>query len=127
MKIRISREKIEEVLGGHICGYESGPYHQTSPFPDFIELEATPVKEECAQTNCKEYLYNTINNPSHYTANGSAIECADYIESHTMDFFQGNIIKYVTRFKLKRKPKEDLLKAKWYLERLISKYEKESK
>jgi len=39
-----------------------------------------------------------------------------------MDYFQGNVIKYVTRFKMKNGV-EDLKKAEWYLQRLIKKYE----
>jgi hypothetical protein len=58
-------------------------------------------------------------NPNYYR---EGIETADYIESHTMDYFQGNIIKYVTRYKMKN-GLEDLKKAEWYLQRLIKKYE----
>lgn len=62
-----------------------------------------------------------IDHPRHYT---QGIECADYVESHSMDFFQGNAVKYLTRFKHKGKPLEDLLKSKWYIERLIKMYSK---
>ena len=37
-------------------------------------------------------------NPNYYK---EGIETADYIESHGMDYMQGNIIKYVTRYKMK--------------------------
>ena len=58
-------------------------------------------------------------NPEYYT---TGIETADYIESHEMEYFQGNVIKYVTRFK-KKNMVEDLRKAEWYLQRLIKRYE----
>jgi len=58
-------------------------------------------------------------NPDYYR---SGIETADYIESNKMDYFQGNVIKYVTRFKRKN-GLEDLKKAEWYLQRLIRQYE----
>ena len=58
-------------------------------------------------------------NPDYYK---EGIETDDYIESHGMDYFQGNGIKYVTRFK-KKNGVEDLKKAEWYLQRLIKKYE----
>jgi|TARA_R110001583_G_scaffold54212_1_gene166308 hypothetical protein len=58
-------------------------------------------------------------NPNYYK---EGIETADYIESHGMDYMQGNIIKYVTRYKMKN-GLEDLKKAEWYLQRLIKKYE----
>lgn len=63
--------------------------------------------------NCTSH--DPIEHPKHYT---QGIECIDYIQSHRMDFLQGNVIKYVTRFKLKNGV-EDLLKCLWYLKRLI--------
>ena len=56
-------------------------------------------------------------NPSYYR---EGIETADYIESHGMDYMQGNVIKYVTRYKMKNGV-EDLKKAEWYLQRFIKK------
>ena len=40
------------------------------------------------------------------------------IISHSMNYLEGNLVKYVTRYKFKN-GLEDLLKAKWYLDRLI--------
>jgi len=54
-------------------------------------------------------------NPSYYK---KGIETTDYIQSHELGFLEGNIIKYVTRHKHKN-GLEDLLKAEWYLNRLI--------
>lgn len=42
----------------------------------------------------------------------------DYIIANNMNFLEGNIIKYVTRYKFKN-GLEDLNKAKVYLEKLI--------
>ena len=47
----------------------------------------------------------------------------DYIDSWDFNFTIGNIIKYVSRHRHKANPLEDLKKAKWYLDRLIKKYE----
>ncbi len=63
-------------------------------------------------------------NPKHYKK--GKVECIDAIESCTKEM-QGfdaicvaNIIKYLWRFPFKHNnPQQDLLKAKWYLERLI--------
>ena len=54
-------------------------------------------------------------NPEHYI---HGIECIDYITSKNMSFLEGNVIKYVTRYKMKN-GLEDLKKAQWYLNRLI--------
>jgi hypothetical protein len=58
--------------------------------------------------------------PDHYE---QGIPCWDYISSHNMDFLQGNVIKYVTRFKHKN-GLEDLIKAKTYLDKLITELNK---
>ncbi len=54
-------------------------------------------------------------NPSYYK---KGIETTDYIVSHNMNYVEGNIIKYVTRYKEKN-GLQDLLKAEWNLNRLI--------
>ena len=61
-----------------------------------------------------------IDHPSHYNM---GIEAIDYIESHSMNFNIGNVIKYVTRAKHKNNELEDLKKALWYLQREISNLE----
>jgi len=60
--------------------------------------------------------YEAVNNPLHYNI---GIETTDYITSWNMSFIEGNIIKYVSRYKWK-KGLEDLRKAQWYLNKLIS-------
>lgn len=54
--------------------------------------------------------------PEHYAQQG--IEPIDYIEANSLNFSEGNIIKYVTRHR-KKGGKKDLLKARWYINRLI--------
>nr|DAV61490.1 MAG TPA: nucelotide kinase [Caudoviricetes sp.] len=54
--------------------------------------------------------------PEHYAKQG--IEPIDYIEANNLNFSEGNIIKYVTRHR-KKGGKKDLLKARWYINRLI--------
>lgn len=47
-----------------------------------------------------------------------AIQPVKYIYENNLDFFAGNVVKYITRFRAKN-GKEDLLKAKHYIELLI--------
>ncbi len=56
--------------------------------------------------------------------NEKKIKPIDYIEANGLDFAEGNIIKYVTRYKSKN-GLEDLLKARYYLNRLIENYPRE--
>ena len=54
------------------------------------------------------------------------IEVIDIIESFDLDFFAGNVIKYVLRAGKKENEIEDLEKAKWYIERKISQLKKQN-
>lgn len=65
-----------------------------------------------------------INHPKHYN---QGIETIDYIESWSMNFNTGNVIKYVTRAGYKNDQLEDLKKAMWYLDREIQRLENKEK
>lgn len=89
--------------------------------------------KECAPIDIVAWRFHkttdNINQPSHYTA--GTVECIDAIEAATTGLegieavCTANVIKYIWRWKLKN-GLEDLKKARWYLDRLISKIEKES-
>ena len=70
----------------------------------------------------KKNASDNVSAPSHYTA--SNIECIDYLEDNLGPgfeyFLEGNVKKYLHRFRLKHSKIEDLRKARWYLDRLIS-------
>ena len=61
-----------------------------------------------------------VDHPSHYN---QGIETIEYIESWSMNFNTGNVIKYVTRAGYKGNQLEDLKKAMWYLQREIDRIE----
>ena len=58
--------------------------------------------------------------PSHYNVGYPPVK---YIQSHGLDFLQGSIVKYVTRCKLKGQCKEDLMKARLYIDMMLKDYE----
>lgn len=67
-------------------------------------------------------MNDPVNNPEHYNKGG--IEAIDGIKSSMSDeefkgYLKGNCIKYLWRYNYKGKPKEDLEKSQWYLNRLI--------
>ena len=64
-----------------------------------------------------------INHPQHY--NQGKIEVIDAIVDWELDFIEGNVVKYVARSKHKSSRAGDLKKARWYLDYLINKLEKE--
>lgn len=55
-------------------------------------------------------------NPNHYKQGN--IEVIDYILDQEFTYIEGNIIKYVSRYK-KKNGLEDLKKAQWYLNKLM--------
>lgn len=62
-------------------------------------------------------------NPSHYKSHPSGVECIQVTEH--MNFNLGNATKYIWRAGLKSdSPIEDLTKAKWYIEREITRLSK---
>lgn len=67
---------------------------------------------------------DNVNHPDHYNQGG--IECIDYIEQQLgecfVEYCQGNVIKYLHRWRHKN-GREDLRKALWYLERMLTKVE----
>ncbi len=63
-----------------------------------------------------------LEKPKRYNKRGK-LECWDVILDQQMNFLEGNIVKYVWRYKEKNGV-EDLKKAKIYLEKLISEIEK---
>ena len=60
-----------------------------------------------------------VNHPAHYCDGG--IETLDYIVAKKLDFFLGQVCKYISRAGKKdpEKEVEDLKKARFYLDRKI--------
>jgi hypothetical protein len=75
---------------------------------------------------CEAEFASNVDHPTHY--NTGTIETIEFLESLNVaeDFCVGNAIKYLSRYKHKGKPLEDLEKALWYVERAIQNLEKES-
>ena len=70
--------------------------------------------------NCIEKTQNNnVNSPKHY--NVGKIEVIEVIEDWKLNFNLGNSIKYIARCEHKENKKQDLEKAKWYIERELRK------
>ena len=59
-----------------------------------------------------------VNHPAHYKVGG--VETIDFIEAKGLTYHLGNAVKYISRADHKGNRKQDLEKAKWYLERAIA-------
>ena len=71
-------------------------------------------------------MSDNINSPPHY--NRGNIETIDMIKnsmspSEFEGYLQGNVIKYISRYRYKGTALEDLQKSQWYINRLIKEVE----
>ena len=62
-------------------------------------------------------------NPSHYKQGN--IEVIDFILDQKLSYLEGNVLKYLCRYKYKNGI-EDLNKARWYINKLIEEYTNEN-
>ena len=65
---------------------------------------------------------DNVNHPAHYKVGG--VEVIDFIEAKQLSYHLGNVVKYIARADSKGNREEDLLKARWYLNREIAKFSK---
>ena len=96
-----------------------------------IEKERTLAKMN-GKKEKKEATVDLVNHPPHYNKGGmEVIEVIELVTGGGTDgkrtgdqgfvgYLLGNILKYLLRFRHKGKPIEDLKKARWYLDKLIS-------
>jgi hypothetical protein len=82
------------------------------------------IAEPRKETNMREDIWEHVNRPDHYNSN--TMETIDLIRDSMESeeyrgYLKGNIFKYVSRYRYKEKenPYKDLLKAQWYLCKLI--------
>ena len=88
---------------------------------EYKQMKEWDVENRMAKVSNKKYnfieAYNNPIDPDHYYFE---IEPWDFIHANKLDFAQGNVIKYICRYKNKNGI-EDLKKAKQYIEMLIDK------
>lgn len=87
----------------------------------FKVFDKCTCAEICTNYSMFEGKFVDKTKPTYY---GNGFDVIDFCQKNNLDFMQGNVIKYVTRYK-KKNGIEDLEKAKEYIDRLI-KFEKRS-
>lgn len=87
-----------------------------------VTLTLPKNTESTVETTIEKQLkvIDNVNHPAHYKVGG--VETIDFIEAKQLGYNLGNVIKYVSRSSHKGNVYEDLCKARWYLNREISKY-----
>ena len=74
-------------------------------------------------TDSIEKSQEKLANQTHYTK--CKIEPLDFIEANGLSFSEGNVVKYISRYKRKN-GLEDLIKARVYLDRVIARVKRET-
>lgn len=62
-------------------------------------------------------MSDMVNHPPHYTT--GKIEVLDFILDQDFGYLAGQVVKYLSRYRWKGSPREDLEKARFYLDRLL--------
>lgn len=69
--------------------------------------------------------HDPVSRPAHY--NNGKVECIEYIKQQLgkefPSYLEGSAIKYIHRHRMKDANIQDLQKAKWYIDKLITHYE----
>ena len=96
--------------------------------PRFWENDSRPGRavfvESLGDSSAGEVPFpqDEVNHPDHY--NTGKVECIEAIKASMSaeefkGYLKGNTLKYLWRYNYKGKPKQDLEKAQWYLNKLI--------
>ena len=76
--------------------------------------------------DCEDFIPNPIPKQNKiqppYYSNNNSIDVIDFCQTLDLDFMQGNVIKYIVRYKNKNGI-EDVKKAREYCDRIIKKLE----
>lgn len=101
-----------EAMTGHM---DSRNNPEQVRFSDHSEVSEEQLRAKASDSSL-------VNRPPHYTQY-KGLEVIDLVEQ--MPFNRGNAVKYICRagFKDPNKEVEDLQKARWYIEREISRLE----
>jgi hypothetical protein len=83
-------------------------------------MRKTTRAEKISKPGIYAVPVDNVNSPAHYKQGG--IETIDFIEAKELNYHLGNVVKYIARADHKGNRHEDLLKARWYLNREIAKY-----
>jgi hypothetical protein len=86
-------------------------------------MRKTTRAEKISKPGIYAVPVDNVNSPAHYKQGG--IETIDFIEAKELNYHLGNVVKYIARADHKGNRHEDLLKARWYLNREIAKYTEE--
>lgn len=115
-------QNIDCDFGGYMCECDICPLSMSNVGDNNYCTSRRPTDNiQIALDYLKEHnpSKDNVNSPTHY--NKGNIEVIEVIEDWKLNFNLGNAIKYIARCEHKENKKQDLEKAKWYIERELQK------
>jgi hypothetical protein len=109
----MAKRSMDKIVSDAVYELTKGRKAQREPKWETILMQTsnTPITME-------EPAADPVNHPAHYKVGG--VETIDFIEAKELSYHLGNAVKYISRADHKGNRKQDLEKAKWYLERAIA-------
>jgi len=109
----MAKRSMDKIVSDAVYELTKGRKVQREPKWETILMQTsnTPITME-------EPAADPVNHPAHYKVGG--METIDFIEAKELSYHLGNAVKYISRADHKGNRKQDLEKAKWYLERAIA-------
>ena len=124
-------KRVECVSDEYSCLTKGNIYNVSYEFANCIgvtnnlgKIKKYPIEVFRKLTKQEEVRREVITDKTKPTYYGTGFDVIDFCQKNNLDFMQGNVIKYVTRYKEKN-GKEDLLKAREYIDRIIKEKYKE--
>lgn len=114
-------ERYDKLTRERIMGYPT--YEDSHPVTQPADPRFLDLLEEAKKRSNNDKVLEDVEHQGHYTTGG--VQPVDLIRDLGIaeDFFAGNVIKYVARYK-KKDGLKDLLKARTYLNWLIDEVNK---
>lgn len=123
-RVNGSIEPIDIVKGGTVMAARKTQLNSRKETETSWEPAPEAVKKGTIVTDPGSYkqIFDNISNPAHYT-NGRRYEPRKVIMDWDLNFYLGNVVKYISRAGRKGDALNDLMKAKQYLEWEIERLE----
>lgn len=115
--LKAQMKKAEQGAEQKELAYQAGKGRDRAAWQTVAVMSSSKPLSLPLPITTEEPAADPVNHPAHYKVGG--IETIDFIEAKELGYHLGNVVKYITRADHKSNRKQDLEKARWYLDRAI--------